>query len=54
MTEKDLSAKKTPKVPEWPSYVNFCKVTQNPFFLKKCERGTKRNFLKIAQKANLD
>ena len=23
------------KVPEWPSYGNFCKVTQNPHYLKK-------------------
>ena len=38
------------KVPEWPSYGNFCKVTQNPHFLKKCQGGTKGNFSKIAQK----
>ena len=38
------------KVPEWPSYGNFCKVTQNPHFLKKCKGGTKGNFSKIAQK----
>ena len=36
------------KVPEWPSYGNFRKVTQNPHFLKKCKRGTKGNFSKIA------
>ena len=28
----------------------FCKVTQNPNFLKKCKGGTKGNFSKIAQK----
>ena len=44
----------SPKVPEWPSYGNFRKVTQNPHFLKKCKGGTKGNFLKIAQKVNLD
>ena len=42
--------KAAPKVPEWPSYGNFCKVTQNPHFLKKCKGGTKGNFSKIAQK----
>ena len=31
--------KAAPKVPEWPSYGNFCKITQNPHFLKKCKRG---------------
>ena len=35
-------------VPEWPSYGNFCKVTQNPHFLKKYKGGTKGNFSKIA------
>ena len=38
--------KAAPKVPESPSYGNFCKVTQSPHFLKKC----KGNFSKIAQK----
>ena len=38
------------KVPEWPSYGNSRKVTQNPHFLKKCKGGTKGNFSKIAQK----
>ena len=28
----------------------FCKVTQNPNFLKNCKGGTKGNFSKIAQK----
>ena len=40
-------------MPEWPSYVNFRKVTQNPHFLKKCKGGTKDNFSKIAQKVAL-
>ena len=39
-----------PKVPEWPSYGNFRKLTQKPHFLKKCKRGTKGRFLKIPQK----
>ena len=42
--------KAAPKVPERRSYGNFCKVTQNPHFLKKCKRGPNRDFSKIAQK----
>ena len=42
--------KVVPKLPEWPSYCNFGKVTQNPHFLKKCKWGTKGNFSKISQK----
>ena len=41
--------KAAPKVPEWPSYGNFCKVTQNPHFLKKCKGGTKGNFSKSSR-----
>ena len=48
--EKILARKTAPKVPEWPSYGNLRKVTQNPHFLKKCKGGTKGNFSKIAQK----
>ena len=48
--EKILVQISAPKVPEWPSYSNFRKVTQNPHFLKKCKGGTKGNFSKIAQK----
>ena len=48
-----LALTTAPKVPEWPSYGNFRKVTQNPHFLKKCKGGTKGNFSKIAQKVNL-
>ena len=51
--EKILAQKAAPKVPEWPSYGNVCKVTQNPHFLIKCKGGTKRNFSKIAQKVAL-
>ena len=51
--DKILAHKAAPKVPEWPSYGNFCKVTQNPHFLKKCKEGTKGNFSKIAQKVAL-
>ena len=45
--------KRLQRVPQWPSYGNFCKVAQNPHFVKKCKGGTKRNFSKIAQKVAL-
>ena len=48
-----LALTTAPQVPEWQSYYNFWKVTQNPHFLKKCEWQTKRNFSKIAQKEDL-
>ena len=48
--EKILVQTAALKVPEWPSYGNSRKVTQNPHFLKKCKGGTKGNFSKIAQK----
>ena len=51
--EKSLAQKAAPKLPEWPSYGNFGKVTQNPHFLKKSKGGTKQNFSKIAQKVAL-
>ena len=51
--EKVLAQTAAPKLPEWQSYGNFCKVTQNPHFLKNCKGGTKRNFSKITQKVAL-
>ena len=45
-----LALTTAPIVPEWPSYGNFRKVTQNPHFLKKCKGRTKGNFSKIPQK----
>ena len=45
-----MEQKVAQKVPEYPSYGNFGKVTKNPHFLKKYKGGTKRNFSKIAQK----
>ena len=47
--EKILGQTAAPKMPEWPRYGNFCKVTGKPHFLKKCKRGTKGTFSKIAQ-----
>ena len=51
--KKILAQKAAPKVPEWPSYGNLGKVTQNPHFLKKFKGGTKGNFSKIAQEVAL-
>ena len=51
--EKILAQTAALKVPEWPNYGHFRKVTQNPHFLKKCKRGTKGNLSKIAQKVAL-
>ena len=44
-----LALKTARKDPEWQSYGNFWKVTQNPNFLKKCKRDTKTNLCKIVQ-----
>ena len=51
--EKILAQKAAPKVPEWPSYGNVCKVTKRRHFLINCKGGTKKNFSKIAQKVAL-
>ena len=51
--EKILAHKAALKVPQWPSYGNLGKVTQNPHFLKKCKGETKKNVSKIAQKTAL-
>ena len=48
--ENILAQTAAPNVLEWPSYGNFCVVTQNTHFLKKCKGGTKGTFSKIAQK----
>ena len=50
--EKILAQTAALKVPEWPSYGNFRKVTQNLHFQKKCKGETKRSFSKIAQKSS--
>ena len=51
--KKIFGRKEAPKAPEWPSYSNFRKVTQNPHFLKNCKGGTKGHFSKIAQNVAL-
>ena len=48
--KKILAQKAALKLPEWPSYGNFRKVTQDPNFLKKGKGGPSEIFLKIAQK----
>ena len=50
--ENILVQKADAKVPEWLSYRNSRKVTQNPHFLKKCKAGTKENFLKNGTKSS--
>ena len=42
--ENILAQTAAPNVPEWPSYGNFRKVTQNLHFRKKSKGETKRNF----------
>ena len=44
--KKILAQKASPKLPKWPSYGNFCKVTQDPHFLKKCKGGSREIFQK--------
>ena len=51
--EKILAKTAAPKMPEWPSYGNFRKVTQNPHFLKKCKRGDQGKFFKNRLKSSL-
>ena len=50
--KKILAQKAALKLPEWPSYGNFRKVTQDPNFLKKGKGGTKRNFFKNRPKSS--
>ena len=44
--------KAAPKVPEWPSYGNFCKVSQNPHFSENVQRGNKGKFFKNRPKSS--
>ena len=50
--EKIWAQNAAPKVPEWPSYGNFGKVTQNPHFLKKEQRGDQGKFFKNRPKSS--
>ena len=42
----------SPNVPEWPSYGNFRKATENPHFLKNCNGGDQGKFFKIRPKSS--
>ena len=50
--EKILAQNAAPKVPEWQSYGKFRKVTLNPHFSKKEERGDQGKFFKNRQKGS--
>ena len=51
--EKILAQKAAPKGPEWPSYGNLGKLTQNPHFLKKCKGGREqKKFFKNRPKSS--
>ena len=50
--EKILAQTAALKVPEWPSYGNSRKVTQNPHFLRKVQRGNQCKFFKNRQKSS--
>ena len=51
--EKILAQNAAPKVPQWPSYGNFCKVTLNRHFSEKEERGDQGKFFKNRPKSSL-
>ena len=48
--EKILAHKAALKLPEWPSYGNFCKVTQNRIFCKSAKGGQRKIFQKSPKK----
>ena len=48
--KKILGQKAAPEVPEWPSYDNFGKVTQNQYFLKSAKGGPTEIFKKSPKK----
>ena len=50
--EKSLALKTAPKVPEWQSYGKFRKVTLNPNFSEKEERGDQGKFFKNRHKSS--
>ena len=50
--KKILAEKAAPKVPEWPRYGNFGKVTKNPHFLKKEQKGDQGKFVKNRPKSS--
>ena len=52
-TRKEFVAKIGSKRARMAKFGNLGNVTQNPHFLKKCKKGTKKNFSKIVQKVAL-
>ena len=50
--EKVLAQNAAPKVPEWQSYGKFRKVTLNPHFSEKVERGDQGKFFKNRPKSS--
>ena len=50
--EKVLAQNAAPKVPEWQSYGKFRKVTLNPDFSEKVERGDQGKFFKNRPKSS--
>ena len=50
--EKILAQNVAPKVPEWQSYGKFRKVTLNPHFSEKVERGDQGKFFKNRPKSS--
>ena len=50
--EKILAQTAALRMPQWPSYANFCKVTQNPHFLKKWKTGHQGKFVKNRPKSS--
>ena len=47
-----LAPNAAPKVPEWQSYGKFRKVTLNPDFSEKVERGDQGKFFKNGPKSS--
>ena len=45
-TAKDFGAQSGSKSAQMAEFCNFCKVTKNPHFLKRCKGGTKEKFFK--------
>ena len=50
--EKIFAQNASPKVQEWQSYGNFRKITQNPHFSEKVERGDQGKFFKNRPKSS--
>ena len=50
--ENILAQNAVPKMPEWQSYGKFRKVTLNPHFSQKVERGDQEKFFKNRSKSS--